>query len=186
MHPAATRTIDYDPAKPAEVCKKVVLDQWCAAIREFRDRVRETSAKKNVADIRWGVLLWSPNLDEFLYFEEEIIEPDPTAFRAQWVADTHRGRPTRNLHIFEKSTGKKRYSITLPLKGAKIQPYFDVPTVKAGAHLFKVPVATTQPVLVPQAAYDELTRAAARAGKDPGTFVAELLVRYGARVSPKG
>ena len=30
------------------------------------------------------------------------------------------------------------YSVTLPRTGAKLQPYFDVPSVANGAHLFEV------------------------------------------------
>ena len=150
MHPAATRTISYDPSKPAEECKKVILKQWAATISDFRERVRRTAADKRSADIRWGVLLWAPTLEEFLYFEEELLEPDPAAFKAEWVEGNHRGNATRNLYIYERASGAKRYSITLPEKGAKIQPYFDVPTVANGAHHFKISRVDTRPLIVQQ------------------------------------
>lgn len=183
MHPAATRTISYDPSKAAEECKKVILKQWAATISDFRERVRRTAADKRSADIRWGVLLWAPTLEEFLYFEEELLEPDPAAFKAEWVEGNHRGNATRNLYIYERATGAKRYSITLPEKGAKIQPYFDVPTVANGAHHFKISRVDTRPLIVQQKTYDEVAKAAAGAGLGHDLFVREMLATY--QASPK-
>lgn len=85
-------------------------------------------------------------LTEFLYFEESLREPDPENFYAKFVVSTHRGDLRRNLYIFEKVTHVKRYSVTLPEKGAKIQPYFDVPIVGEGAYLFRVPEDRRKPV----------------------------------------
>lgn len=138
MHPAATRALLFDPKLDAEICKSQILEQFGVAIAEFRDRVSQTCLNCE-PDIRWGVLLWSRNLDEFLYFEETIKEPNPDDFYARFVDGRHRGDPTRNLHIFEKKTNVKRYSVTMPDKGSKLQPYFDVPMVGQGAYAFKVP-----------------------------------------------
>lgn len=178
MHPAATRTIDYDPTKSAEECKRVILTQWARTIASFRDRVRSTSPGGTSADIRWGVLLWSPSLDEFLYFEEELVEPKASDFRAEWVEGNHRGHSTRNLHIFERASGAKRYSITLPKHGAKIQPYFDVPTEEQGAHVFRLPRATTKVLVLKETTYDAVIQAAESARLAPDDFVSELLGKY--------
>ena len=138
MHPSATRRIDFDPSLGAEACKTKVLTQFANQISAFRKRVAETAAGVT-PDIRWGVFLWSPSLEEFLYFEEVMEEPNPDDFYAEFVEGQHRGRPTRSLYIFEKETGVKRYSVTMPERGAKIQPYFDVPQVGRGAYAFMVP-----------------------------------------------
>ena len=54
--------------------------------------------------------------------------PDPAQYYAEWneIKRTGRRKSSRNLWIFERDTGIKRYSITTTA-GAKIQPYFDVP-----------------------------------------------------------
>lgn len=137
MHPAATRRLTFDPTSDAEEAKEQILTQWAAEIEGFRERTKSTS-KSGEADIRLGVLLWGSDLSQFLYFEEEMEPPNPDDFRAEWVDRQARGSATRNLYIFEKSTGQKRYSVTSPSKGAKLQPYFDIPTEDQGAHLFEV------------------------------------------------
>jgi hypothetical protein len=149
MHPAATRTISFDPSEPAEICKVKVLQQFGEQITSFRGRVAEAGGTAD-ADIRWGILLWSPNLDAFLYFEEQMTEPDPDNYRAEFVAGSHRGKPTRNLHIFDRGTGVKRFSVTMPDKGAKVQPYFDVPHVGKGAFAFAVPADDRKPLWLPE------------------------------------
>lgn len=155
MHPAATRKLDYDPTGSAEAAKNAVLNQWGAEIRGFQQRVQATS-DTGIADIRWGILLWSSRLTEFLYFEEKIEVPRPREFRGQWVDGRHRGQRTRNLHIFERATGTKRYSVTLPKNGAKLQPYFDIPTVEQGAHLFEIGDEPLFPLWVSKQTYEDL------------------------------
>lgn len=56
-----------------------------------------------------------------------MLAPEPANYYAQWV-DSQGGarKASRNLWIFERATGRKRYSVTTDA-GAKIQPYFDVP-----------------------------------------------------------
>jgi hypothetical protein len=56
-----------------------------------------------------------------------MVAPDPGDFQAEW-RDSGGGRrkASRNLWVYDKQTGQKRYSITTEA-GAKIQPYFDVP-----------------------------------------------------------
>lgn len=147
MHPAATRTIDFSENEPAEDAMAKVFQQWGAAISEFEDRVRATSKTGNV-DVRWGILLWAPDHSEFLYFEERLEKPRVEDYQARWHDGNHRGKATRNLHIFEKATGKKRFSCTLPRNGAKLQPYFDVPDVANGAHIFRPEKADVLPLFV--------------------------------------
>ena len=53
--------------------------------------------------------------------------PNPEEFWAEWKESGGGARKkSRNLWVYEKKSGKKRYSITTQA-GAKIQPYFDVP-----------------------------------------------------------
>lgn len=71
---------------------------------------------------------WPASLTEFLYFEEEALNPDPADYFAEWRESGGSGsrKPSKNLWIYEKETGKKRYSVTTSA-GIKIQPYFDIP-----------------------------------------------------------
>ena len=58
-----------------------------------------------------------------------MVEPDPSLYYAEWVERPVVGgirKGSKNLWIFEKTSGRKRYSVTTSA-GAKIQPYFDVP-----------------------------------------------------------
>jgi hypothetical protein len=63
--------------------------------------------------MRNGWLLWQDSLRQFLYFEEPLIAPKPSQFTAMWV-ERHSGarKGARNLWIYEKRTGKKRFSVT--------------------------------------------------------------------------
>lgn len=127
MHPSATRSIrvqstDGDPTKVA----RDVLRQYAELIEQRREAVRRLSTS-NQTDMRTGWLLWQESLREFLYWEEEMIAPDPQNYFAIWKES---GGGTRkksvNLWVYDNTTNKKRYSITTDA-GAKIQPYFDVP-----------------------------------------------------------
>ena len=149
MHPSATRTINFDESGSAASATKTVLEQWGNQIKVFGQRIASTS-EAGTYEARWGILLWAPDHSQFLYFEEALTKPDPESFEGRWVNGSHRNRPTRDLHIFERGTEKKRYSCTLPRNGAKLQPYFDVPTVEQGAVLFNVPPFTMAPLYVEQ------------------------------------
>ncbi len=77
--------------------------------------------------MRTGWLLWQRDLVEFLYFETEMLPPNPENYWAEWHERRSGNRkPSKNLWVYENETGIKRYSITTSA-GAKIQPYFDVP-----------------------------------------------------------
>lgn len=77
--------------------------------------------------MRIGWLLWQESLEEFLYFEQEMIAPDPGDYWAEWKESGGGNRKaSKNLWVYERETGQKRFSITTSA-GAKIQPYFDVP-----------------------------------------------------------
>ncbi len=172
MHPSATRALVFNPADGAEACKNAVLRQLGSLIGAFRERVAATCQGADPL-IRWGVLLWGESLEEFLYFEEEMIEPDPAQFTAEFVASTHRGKPTANLHIFERDTGVKRYSVTMPEKGAKLQPYFDIPTEGQGAYIFRVPDDDRKPVWLRAETVEALEMAAS--GEDLDALIIRLL-----------
>lgn len=174
MHPAATRTISFDPAQPADVCMRQVLNQFGQQIATFRERVAEAGGTAT-AEIRWGVLLWSPTLTDFLYFEERMGEPSPDDYYARFVEGTHRGKATRNLHVFERGTDVKRFSVTLPNKGAKVQPYFDVPKIGEGAYAFSVPDDDRKPLWVSERTVELIERAAA--GQDPDEYLRGLIGR---------
>lgn len=176
MHPSATRTLLFDPTFDAETCKVQILEQFGTRIADFRARVARTCTDNN-PDIRWGVFLWSRNLDEFLYFEEQIREPDPNEFYARFVDSKHRGMPTRNLHIFEKETDIKRYSITMPEKGAKLQPYFDVPLVGQGSYVFNVPNDGRKPIWLAEETFDALQDALTKRNQSIDEWIISALKR---------
>ncbi len=127
MHPAATRSIripsmDGDPNEIA----RDVLRQYSELIEQRRQKVAE-NAPGVVPDMRVGWILWQVSLREFLYFEEEMLPPNPDDYWAEWRESGGGTRKTsKNLWVYEKETNRKRYSITTTA-GAKIQPYFDVP-----------------------------------------------------------
>jgi len=128
MHPSATRAIriastDVDPND----LMADVLTQYGRNLDARRAKIREDFPAKN-PDLRTGWLLWQSSLTEFLYFEEEALNPDPKNYFAEWKESSGSGarKPSKNLWIYEKEGGKKRYSVTTAA-GIKIQPYFDVP-----------------------------------------------------------
>lgn len=127
MHPAGTRSIRLTPTGDANDAMESVFSQYSSLIEDRTQRVREKSGKAQV-DMRTGWFLWKSGLDEFLYFEEPMIAPKPEDFYAQWNSSAARGarKSSTSLWIFEKSSGKKKYSVTTDA-GVKIQPYFDVP-----------------------------------------------------------
>ncbi|MGH9401692.1 MAG: hypothetical protein ACRD2P_06260 [Terriglobia bacterium] len=127
MHPSATRSIRIasTDADPNEVMTNV-LNQYADLLSQRRDKIKEDYPEKT-PDLRTGWLLWQTNLAEFLYFEEEAIAPDPKDYFAEWRESGGGSRKaSKNLWVYEKDTGRKRYSVTTTA-GAKIQPYFDVP-----------------------------------------------------------
>ena len=127
MHPAATRSIRIPSLElPPDNVMRDVLNQYAELIAERREKVRE-SCPAAEPDMRTGWLLWQNSLEEFLYFEEEMVPPDPNEYFAEWhESSSHSRKGSRNLWVYEKATGQKRYSITTSA-GAKIQPYFDIP-----------------------------------------------------------
>jgi hypothetical protein len=100
---------------------KQLLDQRAAKVRQ--------SSGRN-PDMRTGWLLWQESLREFLYFEEPTRPPRPEDHYAVWNENRSRGARigSKNLWIYERVSGKKRFSVTTEA-GAKLQPYFDVPPV---------------------------------------------------------
>lgn len=136
MHPAATRSIRIgDVRADPNVVMADVFRQYAELIETRTKRVQEDAPGKS-PDMRIGWLLWEDNLTEFLYFEEKMLAPDANDFYAEWNDTGVRGarKSSRSLWIYEKSTNKKRYSVTTSA-GIKIQPYFDVPA-PSDPHLF--------------------------------------------------
>lgn len=128
MHPSATRSIRVPPTNTdPDAAMADVLTQYAELIEVRREKVRE-QAPGDEPDMRTGWLLWQDSLRQFLYFEEEMLSPTPVDYFAEWRSRRGGGsrKPSTSLWIYEKDTGKKRYSVTTEA-GAKIQPYFDVP-----------------------------------------------------------
>lgn len=130
MHPSATRSIriSSDIPDPNEAMESV-FKQYAALIRQRTEKVLEQSGGETEADMRTGWLLWQSSLREFLYFEERMTIPNPDDYYAEWVEHKSHGarKQSKNLWIYEKDSGTKRYSVTTDA-GSKIQPYFDVPS----------------------------------------------------------
>jgi hypothetical protein len=129
MHPSATRSfrmpgIDTDPNQ----AMREVFSQYAGLIQARKSKVQETLQDTSTPELRTGWLLWQQSLRQFLYFEEEMIAPDPSDYEAQWISRQASGgrKGSTNLWVYEKASGMKRFSITNEA-GAKIQPYFDVP-----------------------------------------------------------
>lgn len=129
MHPSATRSIRIPDEEDPTAAARDVLQQYGELIERRRERVRESS-ETGEADVRTGWLLWQDSLREFVYFEEEMLPPDPSDYWAEWrESGGGRRKKSKNLWVYENESGQKRFSITTSA-GAKIQPYFDVPPPK--------------------------------------------------------
>jgi len=149
MHPAGTRSIRIPVEDDPNKAMKNILEQYSQLIDLRTEAVKENS-DNNSADMRFGWLLWKETLDEFLYFEELMAKPDPKNYYATWNITPARGarKESRSLWIFEKSTDQKKFSVTTTA-GAKIQPYFDVPSPKdPNLYHFKVQGVLVQNGLV--------------------------------------
>jgi hypothetical protein len=139
MHPAGTRSIRIPDEPDPNKAMENILNQYADLIDTRTEAVKENSSD-NSADMRFGWLLWKDTLDEFLYFEEVMEKPNPKNYYATWNITPARGarKESKSLWVFEKSTDKKKFSITTTA-GAKIQPYFDVPSPKdSNLYHFKV------------------------------------------------
>ena len=139
MHPALTRSIRIPSGqRNANAVMRDVLGQYAQLVGERRRKLKQ-NAPEAKPDLRTGWLVWEKGLREFLYFEEETLEPDPADYTAEWKESGGGNRKaSKNLWVYEKETGHKRYSITTSA-GAKIQPYFDVPPPsEPNLYLFKV------------------------------------------------
>lgn len=78
------------------------------------------------------------------------MNPDPNDYFAEWKETGRTGarKPSKNLWIYEKETGRKRYSVTT-VAGAKIQPYFDVPPPNdPNLYIFRVQGEEVTPGLI--------------------------------------
>lgn len=141
MHPSATRSIRVPPltTEPNEAMRDL-LTQYGALIEARREKVRAQTSNGLEADMRTGWLLWQDSLRQFLYFEEEMLVPNPANYFAKWVTTQGGGARKRStsLWIYERDTELKRFSVTTEA-GAKIQPYFDIPSLSdPNLYLFTV------------------------------------------------
>ena len=128
MHPSATRSIRIDNTElRANDVMQDVLEQYGRLLEDRTEKVRRGNTDGR-ADMRFGWVLWEQELKEFLYFEERMTIPDPMKYYAEWNETSPRGarKGSKSLWIYEKSTDRKRYSVTTSA-GVKVQPYFDVP-----------------------------------------------------------
>lgn len=127
MHPSLTRSIRIPEGQDnPRAVMQTVFAQYADLLAAREASVKEAWPGLK-PDMRTGWLLWRTDLREFIYFEEQTTAPVPEYYDAEWHETEGRGRKSsRNLWVFEKATGRKRYSVTTAA-GAKIQPYFDVP-----------------------------------------------------------
>lgn len=130
MHPAATRAIRVPSTEcdPNDAMADV-LDQYRDLIAARAERVRHQNQTSRPVDMRTGWLLWQESLRQFLYFEEPMAVPETSTLYAEWVERVIEGggrRGSKNLWIYDRASGRKKYSVTTGA-GVKIQPYFDVP-----------------------------------------------------------
>ena len=128
MHPVATRAIRIDSLeRDANDVMRDVFRQYAELIGRRSDKVRQNAGGKD-PNMRTGWLLWQESLREFLYFEEPMVAPDPSRYRAVWSERTTTGARlgSKNLWIYDKNTDEKKFSVTTQA-GIKIQPYFRVP-----------------------------------------------------------
>ena len=98
MHPSATCSIRLPDTKDANEAMTAVLTQYADLIRLRTQKVAETAAGRT-PDMRTGWLLWRLTLEEFLYFEEEMLPPDPADFRASWTERVTTGARKRQAGI---------------------------------------------------------------------------------------
>src|SRR5258708_5329837 len=128
MHPSLTRSIRIPATEDPNESMVIILNQYSDLVKRRREKVRIQNGTNTEVEMRTGWLLWQESLKQFLYFEEEMLEPNPDEYYAEWkeTISGERRKSSKNLWVYEKETGKKRYSITTSA-GAKIQPYFDVP-----------------------------------------------------------
>ncbi|MCM3897854.1 hypothetical protein ND991_21875 [Gordonia sputi] len=129
MHPALTRSIRIPSVDmPADEVMADVFDQYRLLLEERKLSVMSKYDGSQPIELRTGWLLWQESLRQFMYFEELTMAPNPEEHVAHWNERGAGGRrkPSKNLWIYEKESGRKRYSVTTSA-GIKIQPYFDVP-----------------------------------------------------------
>lgn len=128
MHPSMTRSIRITSTEPdPNVAMTSVFEQYAELVESRREQVAVQNQTKRQVDLRTGWLLWQDSLRQFLYFEEPMSVPSPHDYFAEWRSSGGgRRKASRNLWIFSKQSGEKRFSVTTEA-GAKIQPYFDVP-----------------------------------------------------------
>jgi hypothetical protein len=129
MHPSLTRSFRISSSDDPDTAMRSVFEQYAELVEARRSYVAEQNTTDLDVDLRIGWLLWQDSLRQFLYFEEPMSAPSPDDYFAEWKTSGREGsrrKQSKNLWIYEKSTRRKRYSVTTDA-GAKIQPYFDVP-----------------------------------------------------------
>jgi hypothetical protein len=131
MHPSATRSIRIsDTSAPANDVMIDVFKQYAELI-DIRTKKVIQAAPNIEPDMRTGWLLWEDSLQEFLYFEQKLVAPNPSDYYAEWNVTAEKGarKASKSLWIYDRISNNKRFSITTNA-GIKIQPYFDVPSPK--------------------------------------------------------
>ena len=154
MHPSLTRSIRIEDVNqdPNEVMLEV-FRQYEALVSHRRNTVLRNSGGNHELDdidMRTGWLIWETDLREFIYFEEQTVPPNPGNYWAEWNVTPAKGsrKPSKSLWIYERETGKKRYSVTTSA-GVKIQPYFDIPSPQdPNFYFFRVQGETVENDLV--------------------------------------
>lgn len=133
MHPAGTRAVDTPEYGfgngDADEAAHFMVQEYADYIRRRQNEVRENSSDGE-ADLRLSLLIWEEDLSEFIYFERRWTPPDPDDFYGEWSHNprsSSKRQSSTSLHVYREANDEKRYSVTDPSKGVKVQPYIDVP-----------------------------------------------------------
>lgn len=168
-----TRVVEWNE-KAAEEKSKIDVLKQLETHEDLLYSLAENSADE-VSGIepvaRYGVLLYNPTLEEFLYSEQDIEKLNPASF----YAEKHNG----SLWIFERESKIKRFSITGHTHGAKIQRYLDVPEVGKGSYYFKVENDGSKPIWLSPETYNTLSTMAGTRTADE--FITALLEKEALR-----
>lgn len=84
MHPSLTRSIRIPDTKDPNEAMADLLHQYSELVRNRTLKVESQNQTGLPIDMRTGWLLWQESLRQFLYFEEQMIQPDPTEYFAEW------------------------------------------------------------------------------------------------------
>ena len=135
MHPSLTRIVpEWSTSETAE-------ENMLKIVNSYNELILKTFQGKPA---RWGILLYLGDFSSFMYFEYPIMQLNVSRLSARYKSVERvkaSRRSTTNLWISDDNN--KIMSITSPLAGMKIQPYFYVPEPHPNRYVFDL---RSQPV----------------------------------------